>query len=93
MTYLLDTCFLSEFVKPSPLPAVIEWGAAQDETDLYISVLTLGEVQKGVTCLASSRRKTDLQRWLERFLNSTRFDATMMKYPKWAEGDQPVVFP
>lgn len=35
----------------------------------------------------------DLQRWLERFLTSARFDAIMMKYPKWAEGDPPVVFP
>ena len=35
----------------------------------------------------------NLQRWLERFLTSTQFDAIMLKYPTWVEGDLPVMFP
>jgi predicted nucleic acid-binding protein len=62
---LLDTCVLSEFAKPQPNPAVLAWLAAQDETALFLSVLTLGELQKGIEKLPNSRRRTSLQEWLD----------------------------
>lgn len=65
MRYLLDTCFLSEFVKPEPDPGVIDWGREHDEGDLYISVLTVGEIEKGIARLSPSARKTRLTNWLE----------------------------
>jgi toxin FitB len=63
--YLLDTCLVSEFQKPRPSAAVRDWLAAQREDDLYLSVLTLGEIQKGVSQLREGRKKTTLQSWLD----------------------------
>lgn len=65
MNYLLDTCVLSEFRKKQPEPNVISWIALQDEDSLYLSVITIGEIQKCVTRLPSSKRKTELNTWLE----------------------------
>jgi len=66
--YLLDTCFISEFQKPHPAAAIREWLAEQHEGDLYLSVLTLGEIQKGVSQLSDGRKKKSLQSWLDRDL-------------------------
>jgi hypothetical protein len=63
--YLLDTCLISEFQKPLPSPHVTEWLARQHEGDLYLSVLTLGEIQKGISQLPPGRKKTTLQSWLD----------------------------
>lgn len=62
--YLLDTSFLSELVKPKPHPAVVAWADARDEETLFISVLTLGELQKGISKLPDSERWTRLEVWL-----------------------------
>jgi predicted nucleic acid-binding protein len=66
--YLLDTCLISEFQKPHPSVAVRDWLAAQHEGDLYLSVLTLGEIQKGISQLPEGRKKATLQSWLDRDL-------------------------
>jgi hypothetical protein len=63
--YLLDTCVISEFQKVRPAAAVRDWLATQHETELYLSVLTLGEIQKGVSQLPEGRRRTTLQSWLD----------------------------
>ena len=68
MTYLLDTCLVSELLKPRPLRTVTAWLAGQREEDLHLSVLTLGEVQKGVAQLPESRKKARFQSWLDRDL-------------------------
>ena len=65
MRYLLDTCLISEFQKPHPSPRVTEWLARQHEGDLYLSVLTLGEIQKGISQLPPGRKRTSLQSWLD----------------------------
>ena len=44
MRYLLDTCVLSELVKPKPEAAVVDWVEGQDELRLFLSVITLGEL-------------------------------------------------
>jgi predicted nucleic acid-binding protein len=60
---LIDTCAVSEFTKPKPAPIVDAWfGSIPDHTD-YISVLTLGELEKGITRLAGGRRRSSLERW------------------------------
>jgi predicted nucleic acid-binding protein len=64
MNYLLDTCVLSEFLKKQPDQNVTSWVAAQFEQSLYLSVLTIGEIQKGIARLPDSRRKTALADWL-----------------------------
>lgn len=63
MSFLLDTCALSEFTKPSPSPSVEAWFDAMPDGSEFISVLTLGELEKGITRLASSRRRSSLERW------------------------------
>jgi len=65
MRYLLDTCVISELVKKKPDAAVIEWVEAEDEELLFLSVLTIGEIQKGIAKLKDSARKATIQRWLD----------------------------
>ncbi len=55
--YLLDTCVISELIRAEPSPKVMEWIDGQDEESLYLSVITLGEVEKGISKLAEGRKK------------------------------------
>jgi predicted nucleic acid-binding protein len=63
--FLLDTNCISEAVRVHPEPKVMAWIEAADESMLYLSVLTLGEIRKGVAALTPSRRRTKLETWLE----------------------------
>jgi predicted nucleic acid-binding protein len=63
--FLLDTNCISELVRPKPEPRVSDWMNAADESLLYLSVLTLGEIRKGVAGLAQGKRRTHLETWLE----------------------------
>ena len=58
MSWLLDTCALSEYTKKAPAQKVITWLDEQDETSLFLSVITIGEIEKGILKL----RATDLHR-------------------------------
>jgi toxin FitB len=64
MRALLDTCVISELVSKHPDPKVVEYVDALDPEDVYLSVITIGEIVKGIEKLPSSRRKTGLQSWL-----------------------------
>jgi len=66
MSWLLDTCALSEYAKKAPATKVIAWLDEQDEASLFISVITLGEIEKGILKLrkADSRRSQKLTAWL-----------------------------
>ena len=68
MNYLLDTSAVSELVKPAPDTGVTEWLAQSDEATLFLSVLTIGELQKGIAKLADGKRRTRLQSWVRRDL-------------------------
>ena len=46
--YLLDTNIISELRRPKPHGAVVAWIEATDDKDLYISAVTLGEIQAGI---------------------------------------------
>ena len=63
--FLLDTNCISEVVRVKPEPRVLEWLEAADEGLLYLSVLTLGEIRKGLASLPQSKRRTHLEAWLE----------------------------
>jgi predicted nucleic acid-binding protein len=63
--YLLDTNCISEVVRINPEPRVLSWMEAAEETLLYLSVLTLGEIRKGVAALMQGKRRTLLETWLE----------------------------
>lgn len=70
--FLLDTNCISELVRGNPTPAVLKWFDAADESLLYLSVLTLGEIRKGIATLPSGTKRTKLETWLEVELK-TRF--------------------
>jgi toxin FitB len=63
--FLLDTNCISELVRSKPEPLVLEWMEAANESLLYLSVLTLGEIRKGVAGVPQSKRRTQLETWLE----------------------------
>lgn len=77
MNYLLDTCLLSELRKHEPDVGVVGWISDIDEARLFVSVLNLGEIQKGVAKLENGRRKNAFQHWLEHDV-LRRFDGRIL---------------
>lgn len=77
MNYLLDTSAVSEVVKPQPDSAVIEWLTQADEEALFLSVLTIGELEKGIAKLTDGNRRTRLRTWVRRDL-VTRFAGRLL---------------
>ncbi|MDH4317140.1 MAG: type II toxin-antitoxin system VapC family toxin [Desulfobulbaceae bacterium] len=74
MNYLLDTCVISELVKKNPNANVVKWISEVDENNLFISVLTIGEIHKGIEKLSETKKKLSLHNWVnydltERFKN------------------------
>lgn len=68
MSYLLDTNIISEVLRKKPNGRVMAWLEAVPSPQLYLSVLTLGEIRKGIEKLEESKRKTNLTLWLEQEL-------------------------
>ncbi len=64
MNYLLDTNVISELVAKRPKPSVLEWVRSVEEESLYLSVITIGEIKKGIEKLPDSPRKDELNEWL-----------------------------
>lgn len=64
MKYLLDTNVISELIAREPNQQVIDWLDTLDPTSVYLSVITIGELRKGIEKLPASRRKDDLTAWL-----------------------------
>src|SRR5712691_3073350 len=62
--FLLDTNCLYELVRSRPDARVVEWFKAADEAVLYLSVLTIGEIRKGIASLPQGKRRTRLETWL-----------------------------
>ena len=74
MNYLLDTCVISELAHENPDKKVVAWISGIPETSLFISVLTLGEIHKGIEKLPESKKRDRLHKWVnsdlrERFKN------------------------
>ena len=68
MNYLLDTCVISELVKPRPNTAVTDWLARIPADRLFLCSLTIGELKRGITRLPDSKKKSRLMMWLETLL-------------------------
>lgn len=71
--FLLDTNVISELIKPRPQLNVTAWIEDTDESLLYLSVLTLGEIRRGIATLPESRRRATLEAWLDKDLR-VRFE-------------------
>jgi toxin FitB len=65
VSYLLDTCVVSEPTRPRPATSVIAWLQSTAPESLYLSVLTLGELEKGIERLSDGRRRKQLRQWLQ----------------------------
>lgn len=80
MRYLLDTCVLSELVKSTPDAHVIRWFEARKAHELCISAMTWGELQRGVTRLPESKRRSELTLWLQQL--ETGFEDRILAFDK-----------
>jgi toxin FitB len=65
MAYLIDSNVLCESSSARPEPAVIQWLADHD-TELHVSVLSLGEVLKGIHLMDQGHRRQEIERWFHR---------------------------
>lgn len=65
MSYLLDTNIISETIRSSPNKKLIAWLEQLPGEALFVSVLTLGEIRKGVEALSDQKRREKLRLWLE----------------------------
>lgn len=77
MKYLLDTCVISEIIKPQPDKGVVSWVQDKNENSLYLSVLTFGEIAKGIEKAFDPVRKRKLQLWVEQDLKQ-RFEGRII---------------
>jgi predicted nucleic acid-binding protein len=77
VSFLLDTSVISELVKKSPHSPVLKWIDDQDEALLYLSVITIGELEKGIAKLSVSARRNRLQSWVRRDL-AARFGERLL---------------
>src|SRR5512135_2988263 len=77
MKWLLDTCVISELVSKQPHNGVIEWIDSIEAENLYLSVITIGEIAKGIEKLPQSKKKQELHRWLTEDL-LLRFDGRIL---------------
>lgn len=65
MKYLLDTCCVSELIRPRRDEGVIRWLSERSDASLHVSVVTLGELVKGVHKVMDADRKRRIQNWLD----------------------------
>lgn len=65
MKYLLDTNVISELLAKNPNERVTEWIDTREPDSVYLSVVTIGEIQRGIERLGHSRRKETLTKWLQ----------------------------
>ncbi len=89
MSWLIDTCCISELIKRKPNPNVVKWFSDMDEFSMYISVITFGELRKGIEKLPDSEKKDELNQWVKEDL-SNRFknrilDVSMKEVEEWGK--------
>jgi hypothetical protein len=70
--YLLDTNVVSELRKPRPHGAVLAWMQAVDESALYLSAVSIGEIQAGVelTREQDPTKASEIETWLDRLVET-----------------------
>ena len=89
MNFLIDTCCISELVKKDPNPNVVKWFSENDELSMYLSVITFGELRKGVQKLPNSKKRAALNSWINddlqfRFKNRI-LNIGLEELNKWGE--------
>jgi predicted nucleic acid-binding protein len=61
---LLDTVVVSEFRKARPSPRAVAWLRGHREDDLFLSVITIGEIERGIALATDEVFRSALERWL-----------------------------
>ncbi|HEY3642953.1 MAG TPA: type II toxin-antitoxin system VapC family toxin [Xanthobacteraceae bacterium] len=85
MTYLVDANVLSEPTKPAPISKVIDW-LSDNERNLVVDSIILGELCIGVLALAPGRKRNQLEQWfgaLVQTIECLPWDATISR--RWAK--------
>jgi predicted nucleic acid-binding protein len=70
--FLLDTNIVSELRKPRPHPGVISWFNELDESDIFLSAVTLGEIQAGIEITRDQDiiKAATIEDWADKLANS-----------------------
>ena len=66
MSFLLDTCVVSELSRPRPDPGVVAWMSEADAHSLCLSAITVGEIRRGTLRLPAGKRRTALADWSDK---------------------------
>ena len=68
--FLLDTNIVSELRKPKPHGGVVAWVSANDTTSLFLSAMTIAELQRGVemTREQDAGKASEIETWLEQLM-------------------------
>lgn len=77
MRYLLDTCVLSDPTQRRPNAGVRDWYARTPETNMYVSVLSVGKIREGLVKLAGTPKAVRIGAWLDHEL-LLRFDRRLL---------------
>ena len=77
MNFLLDTCVISELTRRKPDRRVVQWIRSEPESRLHLSVLTIGELRKGIERLPDSRKRNRIEAWLNNELRN-RFSGRIL---------------
>ncbi|MBN2718582.1 MAG: type II toxin-antitoxin system VapC family toxin [Deltaproteobacteria bacterium] len=85
MSFLLDTCVISEFVKPQPNPSVTSFIAGQDEAKLFLSAVTVGEIQRGIQKLPVGKKQAALLLWMDAV--EIQFENRVLAFDKRCAGE------
>ncbi len=81
--YLLDTNVISELMKVRPARSVAEWITATPEHLMHLSVITIGEIRKGIDLLNEDEpKRAALQSWLDHDLR-IRFADRLLSFDEW----------
>lgn len=62
--FLLDTCVVSDLAKKRPAAPVVHWVKAQSEAELFLSAVTIGEIEEGVAALSPGSKRDELFAWV-----------------------------
>jgi len=88
MAYLLDTNVISELRKSKPHGAVLAWIRKIPEESLYVSAVTLGEIQAGVeiTREQDAAKAAEIEQWLDDFSQTSNvIDVSVPIFRRWAQ--------
>ena len=81
--YLLDTIVISELMKARPARSVADWIVSTPEELMHLSVITIGEIRKGIDLLDEDEpRRGALQSWLDHDLR-VRFAGRLLSFDEW----------